>query len=142
MSLKRVFGIGALLSWAPLALAALVSGRDWLTHDLPGGLPLGNLLAASILCAPALVGWLAARPRTRQRLWATMTLVAALAWLPVSMLLAGNVALNFSGERGAAWLGFSAVVVIAVGVSLAWALFAGLRRRHRALRRPSGTGPR
>lgn len=129
MSLKRAFALGALLSWAPLALAALVSGSEWLGAELPGGLPLGNLLGASILFAPALAGWLAARPRTRQRLWSTMTLVAALAWLPVSMLLAGNVALNFHGDRGVAWMGFSAVVVIALGVSLAWALVAGLRRR-------------
>ncbi len=129
MSLKRAFALGALLLWVPLALAALVSGSEWLGAELPGGVPLGNLLAASILFAPALAGWLAARPRTRQRLWATMTLVVALAWLPVSMLLAGNVALNFHGERGAAWLGFSAVVVVAVGVSLLWAVVAGLRGR-------------
>lgn len=128
MSLKRAFGLGALLLWAPLALAALVSGSAWLDAELPGGVPLGNLLGASILFAPALAGWLAARPRTRQRRWAAMTLVAALAWLPVSMLLADNVALNFSGERGAAWLGFSLVVIAAVGVSLAWALVARLRR--------------
>ncbi|WP_277763562.1 hypothetical protein [Stenotrophomonas sp. HITSZ_GD] len=127
--MKRALVLGALLAWAPLALALLVSGSEWLGRDLPGGLPLGNVLSASILCAPALAGWLASRPRTRQRLWAAMTLVAALAWLPVSIWLAGNAALNFHGQRGAVWLGFSAVVVIALGVSLAWALVAALRRR-------------
>jgi len=40
--------------------------------------------------------------------------------LPVSVVMAGNLALDFSGDRGAVWLGFSAVVVVAVVVGLVW----------------------
>jgi hypothetical protein len=57
------------------------------------------------------------------------------AWLPISIALAGNLALNFTSWRGSAWLGFSLVVHFAVLGTLAWALVGRLlamRRRTNA----------
>jgi len=48
----------------------------------------------------------------------------ALAWLPVSIALAGNTALNFSGWRGSAWLIFSLVIHLVVVCVLLWACVA------------------
>jgi ABC-type uncharacterized transport system permease subunit len=48
--------------------------------------------------------------------------VAAIAWLPISVALAGNLALNFKGPHGIAWLGLSLATVLAVLGSLAWAV--------------------
>jgi hypothetical protein len=48
--------------------------------------------------------------------------VAAIAWLPISVALAGNLALNFKEPHGFAWLGLSLATVLAVLGSLAWAV--------------------
>jgi len=109
-----------LLAWALFAFGLLVSGSAWLEWPLPLGLPFGNLLAASIPCALALLAWRLGRAGTWQRRWAGGALVASGLWLPVSVVMAGNLALDFSGDRGAVWLGFSAVVVVAVVVGLVW----------------------
>lgn len=58
------------------------------------------------------------------------SLVAAAAWLPVSIALAGNLELNFDGGRGFAWLIFSLGVAAGVFGTLAWALAAALLARR------------
>lgn len=131
----RVFFNCLLLAWAVFAVILLVSGSAWLERPLPLGLPFGNLLAASIPCALALLAWRSGRARTWQRRWASGALVAALAWLPVSIALAGNLALDFSGQRGVVWLGFSAVVLAAVLAGLVWASLDWLLLRYRRKRR-------
>ena len=54
--------------------------------------------------------------------FSAVALVASLLWLPASALLAGNLALNFSGARGTVWLAGSVVVIVAALASLGWAL--------------------
>ncbi|MFC3550472.1 hypothetical protein ACFOLC_05530 [Lysobacter cavernae] len=62
-----------------------------------------------------------------------MSLLVAVAWLPGSIALAGNLALNFSGGRGFAWMTFSLVAVCTATCSLAWAVVAcWLAARRRA----------
>lgn len=122
----------ALLLAAALAtLVALFSGADWLEAALPGGLPLGNVLAALALCAPAATAALIARHGSLARGVAVAVLVLGLAWMPVSLLLAGNPELNFAGGRGGIWLALSlALAVCSYGV-LAWCLAAATLRAWR-----------
>jgi len=131
MNLRRLSIFMLLMAWAGVAMVALVSGVAWLEQPLPGGLPVGNLLAASIPVALALLALLLGRSRSLQRRAAATALVAALAWLPVSIALAGNLALDFSGERGTVWLGFSAVVMIAVLVAFGWGVLGWLHAAWR-----------
>jgi hypothetical protein len=121
----------ALLVLAGLSIGALASGSGLAEHRLPGGLPLGNLLMATALGALAGAAWvLCPRGSARWR-FAGVALAASLLWLPASVLLAGNLALNFSGARGTVWLVGSVVVMVAVLVSLGWALAGRLLDRRR-----------
>jgi hypothetical protein len=116
---------------AAFALLSLVYGASYLETMLPGGLPIGNALTAIGLCAAAgsAVG-LSAR-RTALRLVSAAALIGAVLWLPVSIALAGNLTLNFDGDRGVAWLGLSVAIVAAVFLALAWALVASLLAKYR-----------
>src|SRR5687767_9438339 len=93
-----------LLAAAALAMGLLVLGAADLERPLPGGLPLGNAVTALALLCPAVVARAISRPFSHCRRLAQLALVAAVFWLPVSLLLAGNLALNFTGSRGLAWL--------------------------------------
>ncbi len=104
------------------SIAFLFSGAEYLQQALPGGLPFGNALTAIglISAAAAAVGLGQAGTVLRRISWSA--LVAAVAWLPVSIGLAGNLALNFSGTRGSLWIGLSLATVVVVLFSLGWAL--------------------
>ncbi len=123
--------IAALLAVAVFAILSLAFGAPYLEAMLPGGLPLGNVLAALSLCsvAGAAVG-LSARG-TALRAVALASLLAAVVWLPASIVLAGNLTLNFGGGRGAAWLVLSLAVVVGVFCTLLWALAASLLAKRR-----------
>ena len=125
-----------LLLTTAFAVTSLASGAGFLGAPLPGGLPLGNALAALGLCAAAGAAIGLGRAGTMRRAVAIVALLAAGAWLPVSVVLAGNLALNFSGGRGQAWMAISLATVLLVAISLAWALVAALlsvcRRRRTA----------
>lgn len=118
-----------LLAFAAFAIALLLSGSAALEVALPGGLPAGNALVALALVAIAAAGHVLG---TGPRWLARGGLVAALAWLPASVLLAGNLALNFGQWRGTAWFGLSLVTALVVSASLATAIamagMAALRR--------------
>lgn len=100
-----------LLGIGLLALGSLVVGAPYLETTLPGGLPLGNLLAAVGLCAIAASGAAIARRGVMRRI-AFVALIATMAWLPVSIAMAGNLTLVFSGARGDTWIALSAGVAI------------------------------
>jgi len=122
----------SLLALAVISLASLVSGASYLEFALPGGLPAGNALAAIVLVSAAAVPVLLSSPGSALRTAALATLAAAAAWLPLSIALAGNLALNFTSGRGSIWLGFTLAVIVALLCMLAWALvsrFAAMRRR-------------
>lgn len=120
-----------LLVVAAVALLSLTFGASYLETMLPGGLPLGNALTAIGLCAAAgsAIG-LSAR-RTALRLVSVASLVGAVAWLPVSVALAGNLTLNFHGGHGDAWLVLSITIAATVFCTLTWALAAILLAKYR-----------
>lgn len=129
MPMPKPFVI-VLLAIAVFALTSLALGASYLDTTLPGGLPLGNALAALGLCAAAAAAFGLSTPGTVLRLAALMSLFTAAVWLPVSILLADDLQLNFSGEPGLAWIVFSLVVVIDVLGTLLWALTASLLARQ------------
>ncbi len=131
--------VAALLAIATLAMLSLVSGMPYLETLLPGGLPLGNALAALGLCAAAAAAFGLSARGTMLHTVSLATLFAAAAWLPVSIALAGYLALNFGGDRGAVWLAISLGVVAGVFVVLAWAVLSALlgRRSAKTLRGPA-----
>ncbi|WP_407353271.1 hypothetical protein [Luteimonas sp. R10] len=122
----RTPGIAAaiLLVGAGAAFLLLVGGASFLERPLPGGLPLGNATAAFGLCALAGAPLALSARGTALRGVAFGVFFAAVAWLPVSVALAGNLALNFGGGRGVAWMVFSLAVLGAALVALLWALAA------------------
>ena len=109
-------------------VVALPSGAGWLEWPLPGGLPLGNLFAAMTMASWPAASALLATPRSAARRFAGLALLSAFAWLPASALLAGNLALNFSGERGTAWFALTLAVLAAGVISLAWSALHRLRQ--------------
>ena len=62
--------------------------------------------------------------RTVLRLVSVASLLGAVAWLPVSATLAGNLTLNSDESRGDAWLVLSIAIAVAVLGALTWALAA------------------
>ena len=118
----KILTVFILLMIAVASVVSLVSGASFLGTPLPGGLPAGNAIAASGLVSPAVLAVLLSSRGSLLRVVAFGSLGAALAWLPVSIALAGNLALNFTGWRGSVWLGFSFVVCLAVLFALVWAL--------------------
>ena len=118
--------VAVLLAVFVFAVLSLAFGAPYLEALLPGGLPFGNALTALGLCsaAGAAVG-LSARG-TALRIASLAALVAAAVWLPVSVALAGNLALNLGNGRGPVWLAFSAAVAAGVLGVLVWALVATL----------------
>ena len=113
------------------SIAALLAGGALLEIPLPGGLPLGNLVTACTLCAPAGVAVGLGPPKTLVRYFSLASLAAACAWLPASIALAGNLSLNFEGANGEMWLVLTLVTFVAVYCSLAWALIVRLLIRFR-----------
>lgn len=127
----------ALVFVAVASTAALMSGESFLEVPLPGGLPAGNLLAAIALCSLAVAAVGLSRPGTLLWHLSITSLLAASAWLPVSIALAGNLALNFDGFRGQLWIWMSLAVIALV---LLAALAAAIDRlvRKRLARRSTG----
>ena len=108
------------------SLSALLFGGERLEAPLLGWLPLGNLLVALAHSSLAAVPWRLAC--VGSSLWrvARVVFYCSLSWLPVSILLAGNAELNFSGWRGSAWLAFSGVLALAILSLCGWWLVSAL----------------
>jgi hypothetical protein len=105
-----------------VSVSSLVSGASFLGTALAGGLPLGNAIAALGLVSPAAIAVLLSPSESTVRVVALVVFCVAVAWLPVSIALAGNLALNFTGWRGSVWIGLSLVVNLAVLWTLVWAV--------------------
>ena len=122
----------ALLAIAVFSMLSLVCGAAYLETLLPGGLPIGNALAAFGLCAVAGMAVALSVRGTALRIMSLVSLLAAAAWLPVSVALAGNLALNFGGGRGLIWLVLSLVVGVGAFCTLIWAMIARALARRRS----------
>lgn len=107
---------------AGLSAGALLADSDLAEQRLLGGLPLGNALMAFALCGFSGSAFLVSPRDSAHRRFSALALAASILWLPASALLAGNLALNFSGARGTAWLVGSVAVMVATLVALAWAM--------------------
>lgn len=118
--MMRRLAIAALVLLPPGWISLLAGRYELLEGNLPGGLPAGNLLAAITFAAWPAAAALIARPGSLARRFAIGALALALAWLPVSLLLAGNLALNFEGPRGALWMGLTVLTLAAGTAALAW----------------------
>jgi hypothetical protein len=123
--------VSGLLAFALIAALSLIFGAGYLDANLFGHLPVGNLLTALGLCAAsaAAVG-LSAR-RTLLRRVSVAAFLAAAAWLPLSIALAGNLELNFSGSRGDIWMLTSLATLVLVAIAVLWAIAsAGMAALH------------
>jgi hypothetical protein len=119
---------------AACCIGALAAGAAFTESTLPGGLPFGNLLAAIGLCALAGAALALCPPDSIRRRVAWLVLCGSGLWLPVSVALAGNLALEFSGARGSLWWMATAALALAALLCLAWSVAAfllGLRHRSR-----------
>lgn len=119
-----------LLLVAGFSLGSLLAGASYLGTLLPGGLPIGNVLAWLGLLSAAGAAFVIA-PRSRPlRAVAAAALIASAAWLPASIMLSGNLALNFSGRLGMLWLTGSLVLLAIVLCLLLFASVSALVHRE------------
>ncbi len=102
-AVQRLLLATLLVGTTVFAAASLVSGAGYLVWPI-GPFPLGNLLTVFGLVGAPTAAWLYAGSRAWLRRLCIVAIVLALAWYPVSILLAGNVNLSFSGNRGQPWL--------------------------------------
>jgi len=109
----------------------LFSGSDWIDWELPFGFPAGNLVAAVMLIAAAAIPLFLDGPGPKRRRFAKWTLWAAVAWLPVSMALAGGMQLSYSGWASWAWMAYTLVLLLAIPVSLVWAAVGAVLARRK-----------
>jgi len=121
---KKSLAALVLVAFAAFVVLSLVRGAPYLETPLPGGLPLGNGLVALGLCALAAAAVVLSGRGSTLRAASLFSLLAAVLWLPVSVILAGNSQLNFSGGRGSAWLALSVAVFAVTCFTLLWALGA------------------
>jgi hypothetical protein len=100
-----VIGLVAFL----LALGTLMAGGAWLGKPtVLFSIPAGNLVAWVMMVALPLAAWPSLRQGALRRAAAMLILLGAF-WLPMSILLAGNVSLNFQRD----------------GLALAWMVYSG-----------------
>ena len=130
----------AVLICVAVAIAAgwlLLTGSELLDVALPFDLPAGNIAAAVVRGAIAAIPVLWSTPGSRLRSVAKATLVASIAWLPVSMAIAGGMELRYSGWHAWLWMTYTCVVLLAVPILLGWSIVAALlQRRGRAVVAP------
>jgi hypothetical protein len=123
-----------------LAAVHLALGHHGLASPAgPFGIPRGNLLAWAMIAALPLAAWLALLNSSLSRVALVLAILGTL-WLPVSILLAGNVELNFAGGLPLlAWLAYTAVCLLGpVLLALGWLVlrfFRGSGRTSRNMRR-------
>jgi hypothetical protein len=110
----------------------LFSNNDVLDVELPFAFPAGNLIAAALLIAASSLAVLLAVRGTRLHAAARAILLLSIAWLPVSMAIAGGVQLSYSGWQGWLWIAYTCALLVAIPVVVAWALVATVVGRRKA----------
>ena len=127
----KAAGVLACLAVAAVAGWLLFSGSELLDVELPYAFPAGNIAAAVMLVAAAGVPVLLAADGTRLRAVARAVFVLAIAWLPVSMAIAGGMQLHYSGWQSWAWIVYTLAILLLVPVVLAWTAVVALSSRKR-----------
>jgi hypothetical protein len=101
---------------------------------LLGELPVGNVIAALALVSLSGAPVLLSVRGTRLRVVSRAIFLCCLVWLPASVALAGNLALNFSSWHGTLWIAVSAAVLLSALATSTWALLSALLARGVARR--------
>src|SRR5574343_1969402 len=122
----------ALLLVAASSLFAILSGADYLSAMLPGGLPVGNVLAALVFLGMSGAGYVLAKERKVLGRIAAIVLAGSVLWLPVSIALARNASLNFAGWNGTLWFLFTVGLFFAAIGTLLVAVGAAVRSARQA----------
>lgn len=127
--MSKAIAAAALVALSLLCFGALASGSELVSALVLGLLPAGNaLMWAGLLGFSGAALLLSARSSFMRRL-SLVVFALACAWLPASSLLAGNLALNFSGELGSYWLvGSLGLVALVVATLIASAAAAAYHR--------------
>lgn len=129
----KTVGVLACSVVALVAAWLLLSGSELLDVELPFDFPAGNIAAAVVLVAIAAIPVLSSASGSRLHSLAKAALVAAIAWLPVSMAIAGGMQLHYSGWQAWFWMAYTCAVLLAVPILLGWSIVAALlQRRKRA----------
>lgn len=127
---RRILGIGAALAFIGSA-AFLVSGHPLLNWP-EIGLPLGTLTAGVLVASLGALPLAITQPGGWASRFAAAAFALALAWLPLSLLLAGNLRLNFSdGWRSDAAFLLAVVTSAAITAAAIVAVVQRLLRRQR-----------
>ncbi len=125
-SLKALVALGLItaLLISPLALRL----ESVLLIGLPGDLPLGTLLAALAMVSGAALAFAAGPPGSWLRRVSSLTLAAAVMWLPLGMLLAGNPSLSFvnDGSDSALFWRYTGLTVPLIILTWIWAGVSGV----------------
>ncbi len=111
-----------LLAIALFAALSLIFGAPYLDAKLVGGLPVGNVLTAIGMCAGSCAAIGLSTRGSALRSVSVMAFVLAAAWLPLSIALAGNLDLNFSGAQGDIWILCTLSILTSVLAALLWAV--------------------
>ena len=127
--------VTGLVAIALFAFGSLIAGAVYLEWLLPGGLPIGNALTAIGLSASALAAFGASQPNTSPRWCSIVSLVLSVAWLPISVGLAGNLSLNFGDKYGPIWVKLSLVTLVFALISLTYATLRMLLAKRLGIER-------
>ena len=127
--------VTGLVAIALFAFGSLIAGAVYLEWLLPGGLPIGNALTAIGLSASALAAFGASQPNTIPRWCSIVSLVLSVAWLPISVGLAGNLSLNFGDKYGPIWVKLSLVTLVFALISLTYATLRMLLAKRLGIER-------
>jgi hypothetical protein len=129
--MTRTIGIIVSLAFAAASGWLLLSGSDLLDVELPFAFPAGNIAAAVMLVAAAVIPVLVSVEGSKLRAVARATLLLAIAWLPVSVAIAGGMQLSFSGWQSWAWMIYTLAILLLVPFVLVWAVIAALLARRK-----------
>ena len=98
-------------------LVSLATSAGYLLWPLPGGLPLGNLLACLGMLAAAAIPLMVKSGGPRFQAVGRIGLVLAALWLPLGIALSGNLALVFA-DRPYSSLSFRLYTALAAALLL------------------------
>ena len=111
-----------LIATAITSFGALFFAPEYLVRYRISGLPILNAITAIGLCtASAAAIRLSSRGSVHEAL-SVAAFIGSILWLPLSIGLAGNLNLNFSGTRGDTWIWMNLFTFPIVLITFVWAL--------------------
>lgn len=119
----RIFLVFGTFIFLTFTVYSLVTGSSVLSVKLPGGLLVGNAFAAASLLLLIFMFCFLMRGVKRFKLLRTYTLIGAFSWLPVSMVLAGNLNLMFDDFKFVLWVLYSLLLILCLIVVMLHSVF-------------------